>query len=244
MGKQSKRQNRRKAQDRAKQREANLAAANALENPLQGLDRLLFTKDIPQANTCTAKASVPSEEDRNPNLPSCPEKGNLEIQYFASPLPSDLHDACMLLFQANMGELYEKSEWGLDLQEKAEELRHEHARFLIVTPNKESRDLVAFVHFRFDVNDDDQPTEEVLYVYEIQVSLDARRFGLGKRLMNIMELVGTKTYMRKVMLTVFSNNHAAMKFYKDKLKYVVDENSPSRHGQTADYEILSKVVSL
>ena len=102
---------------------------------------------------------------------------------------------------------------------------------------------MAFVHFRFEPNDDEKPTEEVLYVYEIQVSDRAQRSGLGKRLMNIMELVALKNGMQKVMLTVFKMNGGAMKFYREKMKYAIDESSPSNFdGEVADYEILSKVV--
>ena len=157
-----------------------------------------------------------------------------------------------------MSDMYEASSWGLDLDEKSSELRHETARFLIVEAATDAggasdtstnddgtakRDVLAFVHFRFEPNDDEKPTEEVLYVYEIQVSDRAQRSGLGRRLMNIMELVANKNGMRKVMLTVFKMNGGAMKFYREKMKYAIDESSPSNFdGEVADYEILSKVV--
>jgi len=43
------------------------------------------------------------------------------------------------------------------------------------------------------------------------------------------------------MLTVFRANAAAMAFYA-KMRYAVDESSPSMDGEDEPYEILSKVV--
>ena len=183
------------------------------------------------------------------------KKLNVKISFHKSPLPPELLNKCMDLFETNMGDLYKSSQWGLNLKEKREELAHEGARFLIVTVDDiqissntvESKPLVAFSHFRFEVNDDDQPTEEVLYLWEIQVQELYRRYGLGKRLMTIMEVVGMQMKMRKVMLTVFKNNHGAMDFYRKKLKYGIDESSPSNYESIpneggADYEIMSKCI--
>lgn len=42
-------------------------------------------------------------------------------------------------------------------------------------------------------------------------------------------------------MTVFHNNQAAMKFYREKMKYEIDESSPSNYADDdQDYEILSK----
>lgn len=187
-----------------------LAEANALKNPLQGLEPFL---DMQYSSS-------------------------IKIQYYASPLPEPLLNSCMKLFEANMSNLYRNSAWGFNLEEKELEMRHADAKFLIaLNENK----LVGFAHFRFESNDDDCPTEPVLYVYEIQVS--RKGCGLGRRLMSIMELVALKTKMRKVMLTVFLANEGAMSFYKDKMKYQIDESSPSQYvGGSADYEIMSKAI--
>merc|ERR1740124_1135764 len=56
----------------------------------------------------------------------------LKVEFRASPLPPKLCDACLDLFQRNMGSLYSSSDWGLNLDEKRRELEHEDARFLIV----------------------------------------------------------------------------------------------------------------
>lgn len=199
------------AQNRIK---ARLAAANAMENPLSGLESFLSIKV---------------------------DTAFLTIKFKPSPLPGMLRKQCLDLFERNMGDMYRQSDWGLNMTEKEEELSHENARFLIVS--NETSDLIAFAHFRFDVNDDDDPTEEVLYVYELQVDKSARRCGLGQRIMSILELVARKAQMKKSMLTVFKNNEAALTFYTLKMKYKVDEISPSMYGQDTDYEILSKQVN-
>lgn len=145
---------------------------------------------------------------------------------------------CMQIFEDNMTELYQQSSWGLDLAEKREELMHKDARFLLV---KAESKIIGFCHFRFDVNDDHEPTESVVYVYEIQVLRPYQRYGIGKRLMEIIHLVAKRAEMKKAMLTVFKKNTAAMNFYK-KLGYIADKISPNELGIEEDYDILSNVI--
>lgn len=206
--------------------EATLAAANAIKNPFKGLESLLEMK-------------VTAEKEENNYTANT---SSLAIEYFSSRLPESLEKQCFQLFKDNMGDLYTQSSWGLDMKEKQEELQHENAKFLVVTASNEPDDLLAFCHFRFDWNDDDEPTEAVLYVYEIQVDERMRRAGLGRRLMTILELVARQVGLNKTMLTVFKDNTAAWNFYTTKLKYKVDETSPSLYGEEVDYEILSKRV--
>ena len=161
----------------------------------------------------------------------------LDVQYQRSPLPKDIQDRCLQLFQTNMTTLYTESNWGFNISEKTAEFEHDHARFLLVMDRDE---LVGFLHFRFDVNDDDEPTEQVLYVYELQIAPNFTKLGIGRRLMAIMEVVALRTDMKKVMLTVFHANTAAYQFYTQRMKYTIDPISPSQHGNSADYEILSK----
>ena len=69
--------------------------------------------------------------------------------------------------------------------------------------------LVGFCHLRFDWEDDDL----VLYVYEIQLIADVRQRGLGKFLMQTMELLARRAQMEAVMLTVMGTDAAARSFY-------------------------------
>eukprot|EP00752_Nemacystus_decipiens_P015087 g13441.t1 len=108
--------------------------------------------------------------------------------------------------------------------------------------------LAGYCHFRFawdqDENEDGEGvggTEDVLYVYELQVAPWAKRRGLGRRMMQALELLANRHGMTKVMLTVFKENRQAMSFYTKKMKYSVDKDSPSNWDQPDEvYEILSK----
>ena len=66
------------------------------------------------------------------------------------------------------------------------------------------------------------------------------KHGLGRYMMQMAELVARKHGLDKLMLTVFKENVAAMQFYKQKLRYTVDETDPSVSHEAANYEILSK----
>ncbi|CAM9562836.1 unnamed protein product [Ascophyllum nodosum] len=108
--------------------------------------------------------------------------------------------------------------------------------------------LAGFCHFRFSWDQDDEENGEgvgasgdVLYVYEIQVAPWAKRRGLGRRMMQALELLANRHGMSKVMLTVFKINKQAMSFYTKRMKYSIDEDSPSNWDRPDEvYEILSK----
>ena len=243
--KKTKKELRKEATKRANRIHNNLTNANNCDNVLHAAPALAAFTSI------RLNLSGNSEEETNTKTNT---NSNATIQFYKQALlPENILNSCLDLFEVNMGDLYQNSSWGLNLAEKKEELAHEKARFLIVSgsdqdditsiameKNGENKTL-AFSHFRFEVNDDDKPTEEVLYLYEIQIDFIAQRNGLGKRIMQIMEIIAMQQKMRKVMLTVFLNNKGALQFY-EKLKYTVDETSPSLFEEDADYEILSKIV--
>ncbi|KJE96465.1 hypothetical protein CAOG_06788 [Capsaspora owczarzaki ATCC 30864] len=141
---------------------------------------------------------------------------------------------------------YNASSWGWSDQRKRTELKEDTARFLLAR-SQSSADgapgqLVAFVHFRFDFESTaDEAQIPVIYCYEIQLSEPVQRKGLGKFMMQIIELIGIQEKMLKSMLTVFQANTSAIKFYRTILNYEIDEISPSQcDDDEADYEILSK----
>jgi N-alpha-acetyltransferase 40 len=175
------------------------------------------------------------------------------LTYVASPnMTSAMFQQCLDLFQDNMSTLYRDSSWGLNMSEKAEEFEDSHARFLLVyDTNKTTKTndqtsssfvLAAFVHFRFEYDHEEHSTCGVIYVYELQVSKQYQRKGMGKQLMGLMQAIGQQhqDVISKIVLTVFKNNVNALQFYKQTLGYVVDETDPSQFGQLQeDYEILS-----
>eukprot|EP01018_Ginkgo_biloba_P012924 Gb_21952 [translate_table: standard] len=100
--------------------------------------------------------------------------------------------------------------------------------------------VVAFVQYRFIVEEE----IPVVYVYELQLEQCVQGRGLGKFLMQLIELIARKNKMKAVMLTVQKRNTSAMNFYTSKLRYVISSVSPSRVdpliGAEKSYEILCK----
>ena len=201
-----------------------LAAANRSEDLLRGLDDdgIVLSFEVPENEAETARR-------------------NLSIIFASSGnITESRIIECLDLFERNMGELYRNSSWGLDMEEKLTELRHDKARFLLLLDDNEK--LAGFVHFRFEYDEEESPSCAVLYIYEIQIESIYRRCGIGKRLMNIPERIARNESMLKVLLTVFKSNQEAMSFYTKKMGYNIDETSPTKFGESADYEILSSLV--
>lgn len=161
------------------------------------------------------------------------------------------------LTEANMKEYYEKSENGWNRKQKEKEFRHQTARFLLCrlnnkydTDDEETShttngseklgDLVAFVHFRFELDYLDK--HPILYCYEIQVANEYQCYGLGRHLMLLLEQIASKFHMKNILLTCFKHNPRSLNFYQ-KLGYTIDSCSPSKCGQEASYEILCHKVN-
>mmetsp|Transcript_19358 Transcript_19358/g.31716 ORF Transcript_19358/g.31716 Transcript_19358/m.31716 type:complete len:181 (+) Transcript_19358:207-749(+) len=174
--------------------------------------------------------------------------------------PGDTKSAFSLL-KHNMHGMYERDK-GWNDRKKMRELREDDARFLLVkkktlstesgsgmekpsllgeneakTAEELPADLLAFVHFRFTT----EGAREVLYVYEIQLNESVTRKGLGKFLMQLIELIARRNKMKAVFLTVHKENSAAVSFYKNALKYNIDESSPDEADDAYGYLILSKI---
>lgn len=149
-------------------------------------------------------------------------------------LDKETVDTIFNLEKENMKQIYEECDWGWHDKKKREEMTDDRARYLIArTPEGK---LVAFSHYRFDLDFD----IEVLYCYELQLSSEVRRKGLGKFMLQILELIAFSNNMKKVVLTVLKNNLEAMEFFKA-MNYEMDETSPIDDAfDSYDYVILSK----
>jgi len=204
-----------------------LEKAEKVHDPLNTIDNHPFS---------SSSASSNKNKDDEPSF---------SLQYTSAPDALILQQ-CLDLFESNMGELYRNSSWGLDMDEKRSEFSNKKARYLLLHHQQQEQhrqqQLAAFVHFRFDYDDEEDPEAVVLYVYEIQVSQEFRRQGLGGKLMNVVERICRNVELPMVMLTVFKKNEQALQFYLEKLDYQIDARSPSQHGHVEDYEILSKSI--
>lgn len=148
------------------------------------------------------------------------------------------------MVDTNMRPLYEEAykgdpdmeaEFGWKEKEKKSEMREDLAWYLIARTMDGT--AVAFSHFRFDMDYDD----EVLYCYEMQVEKAFRRKGLGRFMMKVLEMLMIKADMLKLMCTIFKKDKPEVEFFKKALKFEQDETSfvDTVHEQF-EYEILSR----
>ncbi|XP_065339955.1 N-alpha-acetyltransferase 40 [Cloeon dipterum] len=158
------------------------------------------------------------------------------ISFCKAPDMNDkLKTEVMDLMRTNMKETYAQSDWGWKEKEKSEELFDEDAWYLLANDDKNGS-MVAFSHFRFDM-DEGRP---VLYCYELQLNESTRRKGLGRRMMQVLEMFSWQANMEKIVLTILKNNPDAKAFFSA-MKYELDETSPEdEFDETYCYEILSK----
>ncbi|KAI3905289.1 hypothetical protein MKW92_004796 [Papaver armeniacum] len=151
------------------------------------------------------------------------------------------------LLKVNMEVIYGTEEWVFEEKVKRKEMVAHNAGYIFVretTDNATSTDhgaknpFVGFVQYRF-VLEEEVP---VTYVYELQLEERVQGKGLGKFLMQLVEVIAYENSMTAVMLTVQKANALAMDFYVSKLMYVISSNSPSQMGFDKNYEILCKPV--
>lgn len=165
-------------------------------------------------------------------------------------LSTPLKQYIQFLLKRNMEGPY-GTEWHTEEKVKHREMTSPEARYILLYkdyPNsgedirvtaqesRRHRVIVGFVHYRF-VLEEEFP---VLYVYELQLEPCVQGKGLGKFLMQLLELIAREHGMEAVMLTVQKANVSAVMFYTSKLNYVVSSISPSRMGIERNYEILCK----
>nr|GLL42181.1 N-alpha-acetyltransferase 40 isoform X2 [Ipomoea trifida] len=176
-------------------------------------------------------------------------------------LSSQLKQYIQCLLKENMKGPY-GSEWPAEEKVKRREMIAPEARYIFVyeIPTADARQMpavhdkdmdtanrmddkgpiIGFVHYRFLIEEE----IPVLYVYELQLEQRVQGKGLGDYLMQLIELIGHKSKMGAVVLTVQKANILAMRFYTSKLRYKVSAISPSRVypglGLQTNYEILCK----
>ncbi|GFR41919.1 hypothetical protein Agub_g2711 [Astrephomene gubernaculifera] len=168
--------------------------------------------------------------------------------HHARNMPKDLQEWCLALCRENMSAMY-KRVWSWSDADKRKQLASVASRFLIAhddaltsspsavpssttttTTAPAHRTAIGYVNYRFE-QEEGQP---VLYCYELQVVRQAQSRGVGRLLMELTEQIAWAAGMHKVMLTVFRDNTAAVRFYR-RLGYQLDETSPdySEEGESS-----------
>ncbi len=168
-----------------------------------------------------------------------PRLGSLQVA--ASDISPDYLEKCLRLIEATSGQDYQNSEIKWSPSKKRKEMKLPDMKYILLT---EQDRVIGFVSFMVTYEDGN----DVVYIYEIHFSPDWQGKGLGRKLMDVVEVIGRNVGVTKVMLTVFKANNRAIQWYT-KLGYAEDEFSPGarkmRNGTVKEptYIILSKRVT-
>jgi GNAT superfamily N-acetyltransferase len=173
---------------------------------------------------------------------------------------TQLEQLCDLVEETS-AEDYENSSRGWDYFDKKEEMRNSYMKFLLpfeeevgeeegdhgadegTVPSWFGQSLVGFCSFMLCR----EKRLPVIYVYEIHFfdREGCRGNGVGKKLIQLVESIGRRAGVVKSMLTVFTANVRAERFYRS-LGYSEDQTSPvakvlkSGKVRKPEYFILSK----
>ncbi|KAK9278905.1 hypothetical protein L1049_028486 [Liquidambar formosana] len=210
-----------------------------------------------------------AENDHLASFPPfrCYDRNGLSVHFKSGrgdKLPSPSKQYIQSLLKLNMEGPF-GSEWPTEEKVKCREMVSSEARYIFVheatntdaneistllprernfTGSSEDKGpIVGFVHYRFTLEEE----IPVLYVYELQLEPRVQGKGLGKFLMQLIELIARKNCMGAVVLTVQKANMSAMNFYISKLRYNISTISPSKVdpliGIEKSYEILCKAFN-
>ncbi|QSL66958.1 hypothetical protein MERGE_001345 [Pneumocystis wakefieldiae] len=117
--------------------------------------------------------------------------------------------SCFCLVKENLEEMYKRSSFGWSSRRKLKEMKAKNTKYIIIRKEKE-QDIIGFLSYQIVT----EVGENVIYCYEIQVLQAYRGFGIGYNLMKMIEDLGVKLGLQKVMLTVFNCNIPALGFYE------------------------------
>ncbi|KAF7784372.1 hypothetical protein Agabi119p4_537 [Agaricus bisporus var. burnettii] len=176
--------------------------------------------------------------ERNDTMPFIRIAHNSELE---AKEKADMWD----LYEENMFDLYSNSSFGWKPAKRKKEIFHTLSRFLLIYDSQEEASkMIGFCMFRFE-------NEEggcVVYCYDIQLSSQHQRRGIGKMVMEFVFSICKFFDMDKTVLTVLKANKKAMTFYQT-CGFKPDPASPSVYlaeddssREEYDYEIMSKAV--
>lgn len=135
---------------------------------------------------------------------------DLALDFYSSAhLGDGLRNACLALIEHTSSDAYRQSSIGWNPVDKLEELADPAMRFLILR-DVASSSLAGFASFMICCEDG----LDTIYCYEIHLEERLRGRGLGAQLMGALEAIGRAVGVEKAMLTVFTSNVSARRFYQ------------------------------
>ncbi|OAP55178.1 hypothetical protein AYL99_10878 [Fonsecaea erecta] len=108
-------------------------------------------------------------------------------------LPSQWLDACLKLIEETSARDYQNSEKKWSNSKKRREMKSPDMKYIILFHG--TSQLAGFISFMITYEDG----YEVLYIYEIHFTPQWQGKGLGKKLMNIVEVIGQNVGITKII---------------------------------------------
>eukprot|EP01047_Picozoa_sp_COSAG01_P054805 COSAG01_NODE_6033_length_3888_cov_22.141990_2_plen_357_part_00 len=131
------------------------------------------------------------------------------------------------LAKQQMEQIVEDSGEGWDDEERQDELKQDVCRYLLVR-QRESRQLLGYVDFRFSVQGDIAERFEgfpALLVNDMQLVPEAQRKGLGRHMFMTLEMIARKQKMTFLLIRLYQGNEAGLTFVTEKLKGFQGDNT-------------------
>ncbi|KAI9888010.1 MAG: hypothetical protein M1823_000131 [Watsoniomyces obsoletus] len=137
---------------------------------------------------------------------------NLET---SSSITREHLEACLNLIEETSAETYKASTGKWPRAKKRREMKLPDLRYLLVQSGSSSSEdtlgpIEGFLSYMLTYEDG----HEVIYCYELHLANHLRGWGLGRKLMDLMEDVGKRFGVEKAMLTVFLTNGVGVEFYR------------------------------
>lgn len=160
---------------------------------------------------------------------------NKAPEYETRVMSDEDRECCFRIVEYTSSEAYKASSIGWHAISKQAEMASDRMVYLLVRAPHSSddgfpaenlrTDIVAFISFRIENDDEPYQWRQVLYIYEVHVAEKFRGKGLGRWLVFTVEAMAQSISIHKTMLTVFTSNKGAIKAYK-KMGYTKDQASP------------------
>lgn len=143
-----------------------------------------MTEDIDECETLK-RANAATDVLAKCNIPTTltadngsPQSFTLQFFFTRDQIEKKYRSQLMSLLETNMKTYYDQT-WGWDLAEKTTEIFSSDSKFLLLR-SATTQTIAAWVMFKFDWDDLDEPEHPVLFCYELQVEAAFRGLGLGK----------------------------------------------------------------